>query len=107
MLKQPYFLKHGFLQCQFTFGKTNVSQTVLVADIPTEVLLGMDFLKENKCELDLARNIMHLKNEKIDCWDENEENANFRIISSADFLLEPHETRNIIAQVLTTGNITK
>ncbi len=59
----------GKMAAPLTFGRVKVQQTLLVADIDGDVLLGMDFLREQSCFLNLKNGVVRVQEEESRCWD--------------------------------------
>ncbi len=53
---------HGITQCLVTIGQREVMHDFYVADLDIDVILGLDFMDTNRCQLDL-------RNERL-MWDE-------------------------------------
>ena len=98
---------YGRIEGELTLGHALMTQSLIVAEIDTEMILGMDFLSANQCRLDLSRGILHLGSEEIQCWDENEDNAHFRVTCRDKVELPPHTATTVIGRIARTGNITK
>lgn len=98
----------GKINGQLIFGHCPVNQDIIVAEIPGDVLiLGMDFLVENNCQLDLPNGILRLKGEELKCWDEDENHARFRVVCRERVDLFPHQSMIIPGKMKRTGNITE
>ena len=97
----------GRMDVPLVFGHVKVWQSLLVADIDGEVLLGMDFLMNHQCSLDLKRGLVRVGKEELRCWDQNEDRAHFRVTTEAQVELQPHESRTIVARVQRTGEVTQ
>lgn len=82
-------------------------QELLVAETNMEVLLGMDFLKVHNCRLDFPRSILHLDREVLHCWDQNEDNAHFRVVSDTRTEVPPYEPVIVVGRIQRTGEITE
>jgi hypothetical protein len=88
------------------FGHTRVDQNLLVADISGEVILGMDFLAEKECRLDLPKCVLHLQHE-MGCWDEKENNAHSLVMCKDHVELSPYQSTVIQGKIPWAGNITE
>ena len=57
------------------FGKCEIYHEVVVADIKSEAILGIDFLDGQDCGLDLRRQILKLKGESLDLKSEGSDSS--------------------------------
>ena len=89
------------------FGHTQIRQELLVAETDVEVLLGMDFLQDHSCHLDLPRGILHLGDERLSCWNEDVDRAHFRVICQERVTLQPQASAAVAGKLQRTGNITQ
>ncbi len=96
----------GKVTGEFQFGLARVEQELIVADIEGEVILGMDFLMLHECQLDLSKGTLQLHEEEVRCWDENEDNAHFRVVSRDQVSLPPHSSAIVIGRIKRIGAIT-
>ena len=58
----------GQIQVEICLGENKYSHNVLVADIPNEGILGMDFLTSHGCDVILSKNRLVVGGENIPCF---------------------------------------
>ena len=56
---------HGEASVKITFGSSCVEETVLVADIENDFILGMDVMRKYGFKMDLNEGVIHLNNEEL------------------------------------------
>lgn len=98
---------YGRIESLMVFGHVQIHQSLLVAEVEGDVLLGMDFLTTHKCHLDIPRGTLKVGEELLSCWDENEENAHFRVVSRARVELAPHQSTIVAGKIRRTGRVTE
>ena len=98
---------HGRTNSVMVFGHTQIHQELLVAETDVEVLLGMDFLQDHSCHLDLPRRILHLGDERLSCWNEDVDHAHFLVICQERITLQPQASGAVAGKIRRTGNITQ
>ena len=59
---------NGETQIYIRFGKNLIKHNVLIADIPIEGILGMDFLTKNGCDVLLSKNCIKYKGQEVPCF---------------------------------------
>ncbi len=96
----------GKMEAPLVFEHVRVWQGLVVAEIDGEVILGMDFLQRQQCSLDIVKGVVRVGKEELRCWDQNADNARFRVVTETEVELKPHETRTVIARVQRTGEMT-
>ena len=52
-------------------GPLKVEHTVLVADIKADAILGMDFLAQHNCKLDIAEQTLTIDRKTLFLWQED------------------------------------
>mgnify|MGYP002259883024 CR=1 FL=1 len=55
-----------------TLGNTGRRQQIVVANVSTDGILGIDFLRQNRCEVCLVRQVLRMDGEEILCWSGDE-----------------------------------
>jgi hypothetical protein len=61
------------VELELTLGPLRVVLDVVIADIETEAILGMDFLLGHQCKLDLAEQMLIVQGTKIKLWKEEQD----------------------------------
>lgn len=98
---------HGKFDGVLTFGHTKVSQELMVVETDAEVILGMNFLIEQCCRLDLPKGILYLKSEKLNCWDDDPDHAHFRVINAKEVKIPPHTVAVVAGKLERIGEVTE
>ena len=90
---------HGRMNGVMVFGHTQIHQELLVAETDVEVLLGMNFLQDHSCHLDLPRGILNLGEERLSCWNEDVDHAHFRVICQERVTLQPQASAVVAGKI--------
>ena len=88
---------YGKICANFSVGSQNFNQTLFLADIKSDGILGMDFFKSNQCRIDVGRNSVNLNGEDICCF-HHDENAPLTVcrIQVKQNTVIPPETETIL-----------
>lgn len=81
-------------------------QELLVGDIGIEMLLGMDFLFENtcRCQLDILTGVLLSRRERIQCRDNSEDSACFKVVGRGTVRLPSSQSSIVPARLRKVGN---
>lgn len=63
---------YGKIPTHISVGSQILDHVVYLADINSDGILGMDFFKSNKCQIDVGRNSLKLNGEEIPCCHKEE-----------------------------------
>lgn len=58
----------GEFEAYLKLGKNLIKHKVLVADMPTEGILGMDFLTKNECDVLLSKSCIRYRGQERPCF---------------------------------------
>ena len=88
---------YGKANVSIQLGKSILTREVLIADIKYDAILGMDLLKDHKCDLILSKNSLIIHDEQIKCYTLAQK-AQFSCcrISVRDYTVVPPESEMII-----------
>ena len=94
---KPFLGKATF---DIKLGDRTFQQEMLLSDIVEDGILGMDFMKTQKCDLIISKNCMRIKGEDIPCYMKNSSNTSCcRVALIEDVELSPD------TEVVITGKI--
>ena len=63
----------GQIVCEITLGPLRVSHNIVVADIHDDAILGIDFLIQHDCKLDLPSQQLSIQGTTVNMWKEDED----------------------------------
>ena len=96
---------HGQCELEITLGPLKVSHLVVVADISQEAILGMDFLSEHECKIDLPRSLLSVNGIEVNMWRENETVPSVcRVALKCDELIPANHEQLVSARVIRRGS---
>ena len=58
----------GKLEAEITMGPLRVMHELVIADLQVDAILGMDYLTENECKLDLAQQLLTVQGTIVNLW---------------------------------------
>ena len=92
--------------CMLGFGKNLLTHTLIVADIKSEGILGMDFMMNHDCKIDISRSEMILDGQKIlTNVDGDIEVQCCRVATISDVGLGPYEQAIVQAKASKRGKL--
>ncbi|XP_053376966.1 uncharacterized protein LOC128547795 [Mercenaria mercenaria] len=88
---------HGMIRAEIFIGSQSFDHMVYLADIKSDSILGMDFFKSHKCQIDVSRKSLKLNEEEIPCYhrDVSESFTSCRIQIKENTVIPP-ETEVIV-----------
>ena len=96
----------GQFTCMLGFGKNLLTHTLIVADIKSEGILGMDFMMNHDCKIDISRSEMILDGQKIlTNVDGDIEVQCCRVATISDVGLGPYEQAIVQAKASKRGKL--
>ncbi|XP_063431167.1 uncharacterized protein LOC134713784 [Mytilus trossulus] len=64
-VSDKYLSLRGKGSFKMDFGKEKFTSEAVVADLQVDGILGLDFMKENKCLIDVSASVLHIDNVKV------------------------------------------
>ena len=83
-------------ELEIDLGPVKTSQNVIVAEIKSQAILGMDFLTAQKCSLDLNKSCIKIENTQIPVWNEFSTKPNHCSLTVADHVTVPGNHEQLI-----------
>ena len=84
-------------QLQISLGKSIFQHEVLFADITHDVILGIDFMIQNKCDLIISKSCLKVKVQETLCYMSNGIQPACCRVALNDHLNAPPESKIIVA----------
>ncbi|CAG2228626.1 unnamed protein product [Mytilus edulis] len=78
-LYRPNLSPRGKVNFTLDFGKEKFTSEAVVTDLQVDGILGLDFMKKNKCLIDVSANLLHIDNFKVPLCVQGTQNRNVNI----------------------------
>ena len=86
----------GQTKLEIDLGPVKTCHNVIVAEIKSQAILGMDFLTAQKCTLDLNKSCIRIENTQIPMWNEFSAKPNCCRLTVADHVTVPGNHEQLI-----------
>lgn len=81
-------------------GGHNFQHEMLISDIVQDAILGIDFMRSNKCDLIISKNYMSVKGDKIPCYMKTNSSNCCRVAIAENIVIEPNSEVVISGKIL-------
>ncbi|CAG2199229.1 unnamed protein product [Mytilus edulis] len=78
-LCRPNLSPRGKVNFTLDFGKEKFTSEAVVTDLQVDGILGLDFMKKNKCLIDVSANLLHIDNFKVPLCVQGTQNRNANV----------------------------
>ena len=94
----------GQIVSEITLGPLRVSHNIVVADIHDDAILGIDFLMQHDCKLDLPSQQLSIQGTTVNMWKEDEDPGCCRVSVKENTTIPAKHEKIILGQVHRRGN---
>ena len=94
----------GQIVSEITLGPLRVSHNIVVADIHDDAILGIDFLMQHDCKLDLPSQQLSIQGTTVNMWKEDEDPGCCRVSVKENTTIPAKHEKIILGRVHRRGN---
>ena len=95
----------GTITKAITLGNIGRRQQIVVANISADGILGIDFLRQNRCQVCLVRHVLKMDGEEILCWSGNEKQNVCRVEIQYRTLVQPQTKTLVPIRITKSGQL--
>ncbi|CAC5367965.1 unnamed protein product [Mytilus coruscus] len=87
------------------FGKEKFTSEAVVTDLQVDGILGLDFIKKNKCLIDVSANLLHIDNFRVPLIFQDTQNRNADVHRKQFRYTSERQSKTIVLKVRSTSQM--